>query len=176
MVFFRTLAVVAFLDISLVWLDAVHRATIGRVLEKQRFRRIYIIVRLSELSVLLGLVIFISRLILSNGRTYNVSLSVITLLSACLVIFLFAYGRYRITTILSKPANEKLTEKEKENQKLLKIVRNFSTVIFVSNLGVIATQLYFILEVINFEDFLESNNNAVSTLLVSLLHSMTIVS
>lgn len=162
-IFYRTVAVVCFLDVSVVWLDSVRQTTLNKLFEKKKVKRFKRLVRVFELFVLLSLLAFIIRLITTNGRSYNIFISIIMAVLAATLVVLFFYGRSRIISVLL-PTTEKTKVKTQSDiaaAKYVFTIRATAAAVIFANLGVLAIQIYSIVMIQNFPDLVAANNSSV---------------
>lgn len=163
-VLLQALAVIGFLDISVVWIGSSRAGTLNRRLRKKEFRRFKYIVRILELSYFITLLTISIRLAKTSGQSYSLLNSILVFSLSFLIIVLFILGRRGLRAILSvKSGTLSLDPKVK---RYWSTIRNVSSVVIAANFGILLVQVFYMLQVQNFNELVKANNN---TVVLSLL-------
>lgn len=159
---FHSLAIVCFLDVSIIWLEASRIAGLNRRSRDMRSRRFKKMIRLIEAFFFIFSMNFVIRLAFTDGQSYSNFLSILIAVASLLIALLFTIGRLRLRTMLSR-AVAKLSV-DQASSRYSALIRNVSTVVILSNIGVFLGQLYVSYRVTDIEALVTSKNDPVSFL------------
>lgn len=171
-VLYRALTVICFLDVSLLWIESSKVSSYQPRERKQRLVKWYRVLRTVEVAIFIILLGITISLVLTNGQSYSIADSVLVLTLSMMITLAFAYSRYRLRAILSKPLMSYDDKRKQETQEYLSVIRQLSTFIIIANLGIIVTQIYSVVKIRNFDSLVQANNEPVLIPLMSFLLSI----
>ena len=157
-VFLQSLAVVNFLEVSVVWMKLSQSIMLNRVETKRKFKRFKKVIRAVEFGyfwVSLGIAISIAK---TNRKSYNILRSVFVFITVVGTTSLYIIGRTWLSVIFTLQASK--NDANRVIDKYWQFVRNVSTIVIVANTGVIITEVYTMASVRDFDELVEARKDS----------------
>lgn len=166
LVLYRSLAVICFLDVGIVWIETSRLITMRRSIRRVKFDRFIRFLRIIEGMILFAAVIACIRILHSTGNSYNITVTVLLLIVSVFLVSLFIIGRYRLHSQLTQPVGTKNSKQDNKEDRLSSeyayLIRTTSIIVIIASSSVAAAQLYSLISIHNFEAQIQSNNDIVS--------------